>query len=186
MREDKTKITVKFNKLDNKVTGYFPNELIYPNESFVDTDDIGYVEVTREEWEVGNDKDMIVIDNTFQEYVKTDQELLDEAKISKIAKVKENKNASIYLPIDYNGLTFVNTEVASGNLQSAYTFTEESVEWLDIEGNTITLTKQQMAELAQLMIAHRSSVYFQEANMIKLITASLTTEEVEAVNINFS
>ena len=103
---------------------------------------------------------------------------LQEAKNAKIAQIEANKKDFIYLPVEYNGSTFINSEIASTNLQGAYTFAEEPIEWLDIEGDTVMLTKLQMADLANIMIAHRSSGYFQERDLKASINSIEVIEEV--------
>lgn len=115
-----------------------------------------------------------------------DDYLLQEAKNYKIAQIRANKKSFIYLPIEFDGSTFINSEIASTNLQGAYTFAEEPIEWIDIEGNTVILTKLQMKDLANLMITHRSSGYFQERDLIALVSNASTVDEVNNINIDFS
>lgn len=135
-----------------------------------------YIEIGEEDQVHG--KTMCVIDGVYQEFVKPDAELLQDAKDSKIAQIEINCKEFIYLPVSYNGSTFINSEIASTNLQGAYTFAEEPIEWLDIEGNTVILTKLQMKDLANLMITHRSSSYFQERDLKILVAACVPIEEV--------
>jgi hypothetical protein len=93
MREDKTKITVKYYKTDNKVFGYYPNDMDYPNESFEEDATFGYIEITKEEWENRPDR-AIVNGNIIEAYVKPDSELLQEAKDAKIDELKANRKAA--------------------------------------------------------------------------------------------
>jgi hypothetical protein len=112
--------------------------------------------------------------------------ILNEAKNSKETQIKLNCKAFIYLPVEYNGLTFVNSEIASTNLQGAYTFAEEPIEWLDVDGNTVILTKLEMKDLANIMIAHRSTGYFLKASLINQVKACVTIEEVNNIIIDFN
>ena len=88
MRTNKTKITVKYNKSDKKVIGYYPNNVFYPNEIFEDSLEIGYIEISNEEWltrpknaEVSNDLLSI------QEIVKSENQLLLESIDKKIQEL---------------------------------------------------------------------------------------------------
>ena len=110
---------------------------------------------------------------------------LGKLKTAKINQVTANRKDFIYSPIDYNNSTFINSEISGNNLQVAYQFSEESIEWLDIEGNTITLTKLQLGELIGLIMSKRSSGYFQEATLIKAIKACSTMDELELIVIEF-
>ena len=116
MRENKTKITVRYNKSDNIVLGYFPNDMKYPNVSFEDTAEIGYIEISKEDWN-SRPEPAIVNGEFIEAYVKPDDVLLEEAKANKISEIKTNKKAFIYLPIEYNGATFVNSEISSNALK---------------------------------------------------------------------
>lgn len=172
--------------LDGIVLGYYDKSSIARTGSSVDANNLtltnadgafSYTEITKEQKDERSDV-MCVIDGVYQEFVKPDSELLQEAKDSKVAQIEANKEAFIYLPVEYNGSTFINSEIASTNLQGAYTFAEEPIEWLDIAGNTVMLTKLQMKDLANIMISHRSSGYFQERDLKALVAACVTIEEV--------
>ena len=114
-----------------------------------------------------------------------DSFILQEAKESKITEIKANKDSFIYLPVDYNGSTFKNTEISGKNLETAYNFIDEPIQWLDIQDNTIALTKLQVKDLITLMISHRSTGYFLEASLINQVKACLTTAEVNNIDITF-
>ena len=184
-------IRVRYNQNTTLVNGNFPNKINYPN---IVIDEVNktltnsegtfpFIEIEDNEQIV--DKTMCVKDGVYQEFVKPDSELLQEAKDSKMAQIKGNREAFIYLPVDYNGSTFVNSEIASTNLQGAFTFAEEPIEWLDIDGNTVILTKLQMKDLANIMIAHRSTGYFLEASLINQVKACTTLTEVNNIDITF-
>ena len=110
---------------------------------------------------------------------------LQEAKNSKIAEIEANRKAFIYLPTFYKETQFINSEKAGNNLQAAYSFIDEPITWLDLHGNTVTLSLLEVKELIRLMITHRSTGYFLESTLIKQVHALETTEEVAALNITF-
>lgn len=170
-------IKVNYDQNTNLVSGYYPDSIKYNSipEPFIEIQD--YEQVL--------DKTMCIVDGVYQEYTKSDSELLQEAKTSKIAQIHSERKEFLYLPITYNGSTFVNSEVSSSNLQGAYTFIDEPIDWLNIDGNTVSLTKEGIRELALLLISHRSFAYFQEANLINKIKACETIEEINKINITF-
>lgn len=110
MREDKTKFTVKYYKSDNKVFGYYPNDVDYPNESFEENATFGYIEITKDEWE-NRPRQAVVNGSIIEEYIRPDNELLQIAKDSKIAQIKKNRTEANKKPmisaqaneITYNG-----------------------------------------------------------------------------------
>jgi hypothetical protein len=115
-----------------------------------------------------------------------DDYLLQLAKDNKIKEIEVAKKEFIYLPVQYNGSTFINSEIASTNLQGAFNFAEEPIEWLDIEGNTVVLTKVQISELANVMIAHRSLAYFKERDLKVLVKDALTTQDIDNIIVDFN
>ena len=119
-----------------------------------------------------------------QEEVKT--VVLEKSKKNKLAEIENNKKDFIYSPIEYNGSTFINSQISSANLQGAYTFSDEPINWLDINGDTVVLSKIQIEELANLIIAHRASCYFQESSKLKEVALATTIEEVDLIDENFN
>ena len=100
----------------------------------------------------------------------------------------KNCKEFIYLPITYNGASFINTQTSGANLSIADEYIDEPIEWLDADNNSIVLTKLQVRELIALMITHRSTGYFKEAALIKLIEDAScdTVVKVNNINIDFS
>jgi len=111
--------------------------------------------------------------------------LLSIAKVNKIDQVLINRNNYIYSPVEYNGSTFVNSEKSGANLQAAYTYMDEPIHWLDINSNSILLTKNQIKDIIQLIITLRSYGYFKEAELTKAINDCTTIEELNNINIEF-
>ena len=86
-------IKVKYNATTTKVEGYFPNSINYLNNTIDEEaktiDGSPYIEVTNEERQNSLGKQMCVVDGIFQEYSKSDSELLDYAQKNKIAICKK-------------------------------------------------------------------------------------------------
>jgi hypothetical protein len=110
---------------------------------------------------------------------------LQEAKNTKLIQIKANRKQSTYLPVEYNGSTFTNSEVAGNNLQAADKYSEEPINWLDIDGNPVILSKIDIGNIVRLMMNTRSLGYFKEAQLKASIKACTTLAEVEAINITF-
>jgi len=83
-------IKVKYNQETTKVEGFYPSFINYPN-SIIDEeaktiDGSPYIEVTEEEHQAALELNIAaVVDGKLTEYTKTDQELIEELKNSKLA-----------------------------------------------------------------------------------------------------
>ena len=83
-------IKVKYNQETTKVEGYYPSSINYPN-SIIDEeaktiDGLPYIEITEEEHQAALELNIeAVVDGVIVEYTKTEQELVDELKKSKLA-----------------------------------------------------------------------------------------------------
>ena len=115
----------------------------------------------------------------------TDEELLANAIENKKRELKVIVQEFIYKPIDYLNTKFVNSEISGNNLQAAYAFIEEPIEWLDLYGNSVTLTKAEVKKLIGLILQQRSKGYFLKAQYEKEIDECLTIEELEDLVFNF-
>jgi hypothetical protein len=89
-------IKIKYNSNTGQILGNYPSSINYPSltidkDSKTITDQSGtfpYIEITKEQHEDGMGKNMVVINGNYQEYVKTNAELLQEAKNAKIAELE--------------------------------------------------------------------------------------------------
>ena len=96
--------------------------------------------------------------------------VLDDAKASKVKEIIGSVSKYLYEPISFNGNSFVNSEISGNNLQAAYTFMDEPIEWLDVNGDAISMSKEQIKQLIGLILTHRKDVYYKEAAIKKAIT----------------
>ena len=89
-------IRVKYNLDTKQVLGNYPSSINYPSITIDEkkktiTDSSGtfpYIEITKEQHEANIGKNMVVINDNYQEYIKTNAELLQEAKDAKIKELE--------------------------------------------------------------------------------------------------
>ena len=170
-------IKINYDTQTTLVKGYYPDSIKYASipEPFIEIEN--EVQVL--------DKQMCVKDGVYQEYIKPDSQLLQEAKTAKIAEITPARDAFMYADIEYNGSTFTNSEVSGNNLTARLRKQPVTIKWLDSTGNRIDLTLLEAEELSDLIENKREVGYFQEAALITQINACTTIAEVEAINITF-
>lgn len=90
MREDKKKVTVEYNISNKLVLGYYPNATKYPNKTFEDTQDIGYLEIDQDSWK-SRPKQAAVNSNIdgLIKYQKSSDELLADSRREAIMNRKK-------------------------------------------------------------------------------------------------
>lgn len=110
-----------------------------------------------------------------------DAELLQEAKNTKLQKIEEIKQNSLYAPMSYNGRTFFTTEKANSNILGAILLDQTSYNWRDTSGNLVILNVADLKNLAALIAAQRGAVYNNEACKIIEVHNATTIEEVESI-----
>lgn len=215
MRTDKTKTTVKYNKIDSKVIGYFPNDKDYPNESFVENSDFGYIEITKEEWR-NKPSQAIVNGNSLEEYVKPDSELLQEAKDAKIAQIKLNRDQAQLKPVTNPSITTaplllgLNQELAGEDVNFSFdtkptgngltspetiltdliiedSTTDYATERLDTNEDCYVRIDKTIAQSIRDHLKVRVIANIGHArDLVKQVNDCLTIEEVNNIDINFS
>lgn len=110
-----------------------------------------------------------------------DAELLQEAKNTKLQKIEEIKQNSLYAPMSYNGRTFFTTEKTNSNILGAILLDQTSYNWRDTSGNLVILNVADLKNLAALIAAQRGAVYNNEACKIIEVHNATTIEEVESI-----
>jgi hypothetical protein len=198
MREDKTKFTVKYYKTDNKVFGYYPNDMDYPNESFEEDATFGYIEIAKSEWE-NRAKKAIVNGNSIEAYVKPDSELLQEAKHSKKLEINKARDEAIYSNItitteNSGSQTFSCFKNISGELNLAITAlqnridngeTDPTIRFPEVNNSIINMTINDYKAI-QNELGLRADYYAQGRELKDSVEACTTIEEVDAINIVFN
>ena len=131
-----------------------------------------------------------------------DTYLLQEAKNSKITEIQTAKEIDLYLNVSYNNKDFISSEKAISNITGAINFIssekavsnmtgaiildQDSYSWLDANGNSVTMTVNDLKNLVGIIATQRSLVYNKEALKIKEINDAQTIEEVNLVDWNLS
>ena len=110
--------------------------------------------------------------------------LLDKAKTSKLAEIKQVKDMKLYEPVFYMNKYFVASERASSNIMGSILL-DENTKWLDIDGNPINMTKQQMMELANAIKNQRGKIYFIEAQQSKAVENAKTIDDINKIIVNY-
>ena len=115
-----------------------------------------------------------------------DTYLLQEAKNSKITEIQTAKEIDLYLNVSYNNKDFISSEKAVSNMTGAIILDQDSYSWLDANGNSVTMTVNDLKNLVGIIATQRSLVYNKEALKIKEINDAQTIEEVNLVDWNLS
>ena len=179
-------IRVKYNIETTLVEGNFPLSINYPNtvidEEAKTIDGSPYIEITDEEHQANLGKNMVVVNGNYQEYVKTSDELLQEAKNNKIAEIQTAKEIDLYLNVSYNNKDFISSEKAVSNMTGAIILNQDSYNWLDANGNPNIMTVNDLKNLIGIIATQRSLIYNKEALKIKAVNDAQTPEEVNNIN----
>ena len=145
-----------------------------------------------------NDIKTFEVDNYLQlsknirdQYVEATQKeidayLLQEAKNSKITEIQTAKEIDLYLDVSYNNKDFISSEKAVSNMTGAIILDQDSYNWLDAYGNSVTMTVNDLKSLVGIIATQRSLVYNKEATKIKEINDAQTIEEVNLIDWNLS
>lgn len=106
---------------------------------------------------------------------------LQKAKEAKIAEIRAIKETELYKPVSYMGKVFAASERASGNITASLVLNGETVQWLDNEGNPVSMTRAEFQGLGIAIKNQRSLVYFKESQKYAAIEAATTIEQVNAI-----
>jgi len=189
MKSNKEKtLLVKYDATTNLVCGNFLKGEKYNgnviNEEDKTIDGCPYIEIKESEQKFGN---VVVVDGVYQEYVKTDSELLKEAVATKIGQLKAYREANICKPtpqnVTYEGnlanksFNFSEKDVAKIGL--IISFLEDSEEgttrnWTDVDGDRASLTLANFKSLRNHYLADRDETEYNFYNKRKEAVKALT------------
>jgi hypothetical protein len=129
--------------------------------------------------------------NIRDQYIEATQEevdlyLLQNAKDIKIAEIQTAKEIDLYLNVSYNNKDFISSEKAVSNMTGAIILDQDDYNWLDADGNSVTMTVNDLKNLVGIIATQRSLVYNKEATKIKEINDAQTIEEVNLIDWNLS
>jgi hypothetical protein len=190
-------IKIKYNSQTTLIEGNYPLSINYPNividEDAKTIDGSPYIEITEEEHEANMGKVMCVIDGVYQEYVKPDDVLLQEAKDSKKTEIKALRDAEFQKPLQIrsNPDIYLKPQPQTNIFLAAYSMADGAIkEWkpCDIDGvmqdGFIEVTKEELISASNHYEERKTLEYNQYHKRIDAIEALTTIEEVEAFDIN--
>ncbi len=108
--------------------------------------------------------------------------LLQEAKNNKIAEIQTAKETDLYLNVSYNNKDFISSEKAVSNMTGAIILNQDSYSWLDADGNSVTMTVNDLKGLVGIIATQRSLIYNKEALKIKVVNDAQTIEDINNIN----
>ena len=179
------KIKVKYNSETGLVTGYYPDNIDYPNNDINTTDKtidgLPYIEIEKESQNVSGVL-MAIIDGVYQEYVESDDALLSNAKTAKIAEIQSSRKDYQYSNITFEGNEYTCTETAQNKFFHLFNFSTGDINWRLADDETwVTLTREQATNLANSIIARETEAYSKESELTTNINTALTLEEIESI-----
>lgn len=188
MRKDKSKFTVKYKKADNGVIGYLPNDTHYPYEDFKDTDEVGFIEITREEW-INRPDAAIVEGNSLKPYVKLLAERLKDSRAEKFFKLgKQLKKLSQEFTIEYKGKLYENSYIARVLILTEISRLDDSSTstYFTAEKERVTLNKADFKAILDLIHENDINLRTQESNLIDKINSAKSLKDIDNINIEIS
>lgn len=112
----------------------------------------------------------------------TPEEFLQKAKDAKIAEIRAIKETELYKPVSYMSRIFISTERASGNIVGALQIISGDVfNWIDSNGNSITMTRAEFEGLGMAILVQRSAVYLKESQKYQEIAEAETIQDVQNI-----
>lgn len=190
------KMKVKYNQQSTKVEGYFPNSIKYKNnvidEQSKTIDGSPYIEITEEEHQAVMGKKMCVVGGVFQEYVKTNDELLAEAKAAKKEEIIKVRNSAFAKPLQVrsNPDVYLRPQPQVNIFLAAYSMNDGATkEWApcDEDGNIqdteVAFTKEELVSASNHYEERKTTQYNQARRRCRAVDALTTIEEVEAYDI---
>ncbi|MHA2219734.1 MAG: hypothetical protein ACXACY_27820 [Candidatus Hodarchaeales archaeon] len=192
-------IKVKYNPETTLIESNYPSSINYPNividEEAKTIDGSPYIEITNEEHQDNLDKTMCVKDGAYQEYIKPDSILLQEAKDSKKALIKSHRDAQFgkllfYKTIDGTDL-YLKPKPQENIFMASFTMADGTTkDWYpyDVDCNkqpvSVAITKEELMAMAAHYEVRKTNTYNLCNQMCFDIDALTTVEEVEVYDIN--
>jgi len=195
-------IRVKYNSNTGQVLGNYPSSINYPSITIDEkkktiTDSSGtfpYIEITKEQHEANICKNMVVINDNYQEYIKTNAEILQNAKDGKIKELEifhESDSARI---LTINEKFQVNTnyettrkwfnEIIDDLKNEAYvtgtSYKTVTFDWEISTGVWIPLNLEQLCQFKYAVFNITKTNFKQYRTHIKAIEALSSVEDVNS------
>lgn len=164
------------------------NEIIDITQCKYLNDDIKNIEVTQEVFD--NAKKYIFINGEIILNPDYDNELLNQAKESKISKINESKEQAFKSGIIFKNEHFDCDDRAqdrTGNrLLLLQAMPVETLEWLDYNYKPVVLTSTEFQHLCAAIFERIQFIEFKTGELFDAVNAAQTLEELEAVEITYT
>lgn len=151
------------------------------------------VETTFEDYCKNPDK-YAIVQGVFTDISQTQEYLaaqLQKAKEVKLAKNIEMRDERLRAGIWYKGVLFDSDTDSKVNIMGAVSVLPEdaTVGWNSMDNETVLLTKSELNELGNLLVALTSDIWGEEGlnvQYINAINSAKSIEEVDAIEIDYS
>lgn len=88
-------IRIKYNKLEGNILGFYPRDIKYPNEDFLENDQIGFIEISDKKHQKILNKKCFVKDGEIKEVILSKQDIVSNLKLYIINKIKSESKKII-------------------------------------------------------------------------------------------
>ena len=190
-------IKVTYNTADTLVRGNYPDDTNYPSITIdleaqtilsAEGELLPYIEISNNEQI--NDKLMCVKDGVYQEFIKPDSELLQEAKDSKITQISIKREViSEKSIVTHNSKDYANSQnarVAILRRIASLNDVETKVYFTYPDQEVVNLNKADFEAIAVLIEDKELLARQKEGDFISQVKVCLTVDEVNDINIDFS
>lgn len=109
------------------------------------------------------------------------ESLLEEKKKLMKQDINTRKEIELYKNIEYKGKHYFATRKVVENMIGALALNEAEYSWLDIDGNLVKLTIEDLRNIIKIIAEQRSLAYHREAELVNFIDKALTIEEVNSL-----
>lgn len=174
-------IKVNYDTKTTLVKGYYPDSINYASipEPFIEIENDAQV--------LG--KQMCVVNGVYQEYIKSIEEQLQEAKTFKIYETKNACETFRTTPLAVDGKTYKATDTAKlkfWSLVNGSLVNDYPIIWLEVDDvSFVSLSYVQAISLYNAFESQDRSAYQQRKAYLDQINNCTTLEQVKAININF-
>lgn len=164
-------IKVNYDTETTLVKGYYPDSIKYASipDPFIEIEDS----------EQDNSKQMCVVNGVYQEFQRPLEELLQEAKTSKLAQLNQSRKDFCLMPIEYQGNTYATTLngwAAITRLENRLATLSSTADYPNYpQGVNVTLTKADFTNIGDLIQVRE----MESRNRRKLIL-----DQIKAINID--
>jgi len=117
-----------------------------------------------------------------EEIKPTDDELFEIAKKNKLNEIYLKRQGYQYSNIAYNDQEYTNTIISQNKFFNLINNTDSDIEWRLADGSWVTLSKDQISELKNLIIQREANSYKEESRLISSINDTKKIEELKDIN----